>query len=141
MDMLSFIQIVAIAYFLGINVYGFILVNIQRKKLQSTNLAKQFEAVLANQKEENALDTTQNSDAIENSKQDNEVRKDKKKIRDWKLLLSGILGGALGIYVAMLIYKYKLTNFFLMVIMPVFIAINLYFLFLAFSGNFWIIQQ
>ncbi len=141
MDMLSFIQIVAIAYFLGINVYGFILVNIQRKKLQSTNLANQFEAVLANQKEENTLNTNESPDNNENYKQNNEVCKEKKKIRDWKLLLSGILGGALGIYVAMLIYKYKLTNFLLMVIMPVFIAINLYFLLLAFSGNFWIIQQ
>ena len=140
--MLSFIQIIVIAYFLGINVYGFILVNIQRKKLQSIDLTKEFEAILTNPKVPNETQNTAEESATnENSNPKNEIRKNKKKIRDWKLLLSGILGGALGVYVAMLIYKYKLTNFFLMVIMPVFIAINVYALFLAFSGNFWIVQQ
>lgn len=63
------------------------------------------------------------------------------KISDGKLLLTGALGGALGIYVAMFIYKYRLTSFALMVIMPLFIAIYAYLLVMGFSNNFWIIKE
>ena len=139
MDMLSFLQVVMLAYFLGINVYGFILVNIQRKKLQSTNLEKEVHALL-NKQEQTEESHAENENCLINDKP---KQKDihKKKIRDWKLFFSGILGGATGIYIAMFIYKYRLNNFFLMVIMPVFIAINLYAIFLAFSGNLFVIQQ
>ena len=47
-------------------------------------------------------------------------------ISDAKLLMTGILGGAVGIFVFMFIFKYKLKNFLMMVFMPVFIAINVY---------------
>lgn len=57
-------------------------------------------------------------------------------VTDGKLFLTGALGGALGIYLFMFIYKYRLKSLFLMVIMPCLIALNIYVLVLLFNSNF-----
>jgi uncharacterized membrane protein YsdA (DUF1294 family) len=56
-------------------------------------------------------------------------------ISDGKLLLTGILGGALGIFVFMFIFKYRLKSLFMMVLMPVFIAITIYFVVMLFTNG------
>jgi hypothetical protein len=57
---------------------------------------------------------------------------------DWKLLLCGALGGAITIYVCMFIFKYKLNNLLLMLVMPIFAAVNGYLWFILFSSGFFI---
>ena len=57
------------------------------------------------------------------------------RISDGKLVLIGVLGGALGIFSFMLILKYRLGSFWLMVLLPVLISITAYLSYLAFSGG------
>lgn len=59
------------------------------------------------------------------------------KITDGKIFVTGILGGATGIYLSMFIFKHRLTSLFLMVVMPILITLNFYFLIFAFMNNFW----
>ena len=58
------------------------------------------------------------------------------KIKDGKLFISGMLGGALGVYLAMFILSYRLNNLFLMVTMPILIVLTAYIIIVGFQGNF-----
>ncbi|MBQ7408805.1 MAG: hypothetical protein IJW13_06010 [Clostridia bacterium] len=110
--MLVFIKVVVIVYFLAINVYGFFLIKIQKN----------------------------NRTSEERENESNQCRGEKE-ISDGKLFIAGALGGASGIYIAMFIFKYRLTSLFLMVIMPVLITINFYVLIFGFYNNFWLIEN
>lgn len=60
----------------------------------------------------------------------------KKNLGDGKLLLSAILGGAIGIYVTMFITRFKLKNMLLMILLPVIAVLNVWFCVLAFRSGF-----
>ncbi|MBQ7373514.1 MAG: hypothetical protein IJW64_03015 [Clostridia bacterium] len=60
------------------------------------------------------------------------------KVRDGSLFITAILGGALGIYVAIFALKYRTKSLFLMVFMPVIIVINAFILIQGFTNGFWI---
>ena len=57
-------------------------------------------------------------------------------VKDGKLFIVGLLGGAVGIYVGTFIFKYRLNSMFLMVVMPILIVVNAYFLIAGYSHNF-----
>lgn len=168
--MLVFVRILALVYFLSVNLYGFLLIKFQKKKSIEdckNRLANQAENKPASQTEKVVENQTENKTACaknsnENSKDNNclsaneniksqtqpiTVNSEKNcenqlsKVSDGKLILAGILGGALGIYIAMFVYKHRLTSFLLMVLMPVLVTAFLYLLFICFRNNFWIITQ
>ena len=57
-------------------------------------------------------------------------------IKDGKLFITGMLGGALGVYIAMFILSYRLHSLFLMVTMPLLIVLTAYIVIVGFQGNF-----
>lgn len=132
MSMLTLSQVIVIAYFLAINVYGFILINFQRKA-ESQTITKKEEEFTQLQIDDLPY--------LKETKKQKNTKPNKTQISDIKIFISGILGGALGVYIAMFIYKHKLSNFFFMVVIPVFIAINVYTLVTGFINNFWIFAQ
>lgn len=70
--------------------------------------------------------------------QRNEYLSDQSKLNsgDGKLILSALLGGAVGIYVTMFITKFKLKNMLLMILMPVIGVLNVWFIVLAYRSGF-----
>ncbi len=70
--------------------------------------------------------------------QRNEYMSDESKLNagDGKLILSALLGGAIGIYVTMFITRFKLKNMLLMILLPVIGVINVWLCVVAFSSGF-----
>ena len=107
------IYIIFAVYLIAINLYGILLLKFQKKACE----------------ESVDLPDIKNRDEVTETDKETFAKKescDNKKVRDYKLFLTGILGGATGIYAFMFIFKYRLKSMLLMVFMPVFIALNVY---------------
>lgn len=65
----------------------------------------------------------------------------KSSVKDGKLLIAGMLGGAIGIYLAMFIFQFRLQSLVLMVIMPILIVMNIYLVAMGFANNFGLLIQ
>lgn len=59
-------------------------------------------------------------------------------VKEGKYFLTGLLGGALGIYVSMFVFRFKTENLFLMSLMPVLIAISAFIVYECFAKNFFL---
>ena len=87
-----FIIIIAITYLLAINIYGGVILSIQKKEYQNfTNT--------------------------------------KPPIKDFRLFITGVLGGAPTIYLLMFIRKHKLKNMLFMIAFPIIIVLYGYAIF------------
>ncbi len=53
-----------------------------------------------------------------------------------KIIIASLLGGAIGAYVGMFVYKYGLDNIILMVFLPVIAVINIFILWQLYVNNF-----
>lgn len=69
---------------------------------------------------------------------DKEATDPSNKLFDGRLALTGIMGGAITIYVCMFIYKYRLSNLFLMISMPLIAVLNVYLCIALFRFRFFI---
>ena len=67
-------------------------------------------------------------------KQIDEMRE--QSVKDSKIFMSAMLGGAVGVYVSMFVFSHRLQSLLLMIIIPIIIVINAYILILAFTGNY-----
>ncbi|MBR2023935.1 MAG: hypothetical protein IJ996_05430 [Clostridia bacterium] len=104
------LYILLIAYILAVNFYAFLLLK-----------------TLKTQETENEL-------AIQSAQKTPTPVKSDKPIG--KLLITGLLGGAITIYVCMFVMKYKRGDLLLMVLMPLLGVLNIYAWVLAFRSGF-----
>ena len=63
----------------------------------------------------------------------------KRRISDGKILLSGTLGGALGVFLSTFILKYRRDSIMIMVLMPILTALTVYIIAMGFISNFWLV--
>ena len=54
---------------------------------------------------------------------------------DGKIILTALMGGAIGIYCSMFVMRYRLKNLLFMVLMPVLAVVNVYFFYVAFKSG------
>lgn len=92
----TFLYVLVGVYILAINFYGILLLKFQKKA------------------------------RVIDADDDHEDLGPTKDVHDFRIFLAGLLGGALGIFVFNFIFKYRLRSMFLMVLMPVLIALNVY---------------
>lgn len=102
------------AYILAVNFYAFLLVKTLHDKEQEDELNRQAEPLISSVSPTPKLTERPNG----------------------KLLLTGILGGAITIYACMFIFKYKRTDLLLMLLMPLFAVLNVYIWVMLFRNGF-----
>ena len=112
------LYILLIAYILAINFYAFLLVKSLRDKEQETETRRQGEPLTQFEQGETQPKSTQPEKYV------------------GKLLITGLLGGAITIYVCMFILKFKRTELLLMVLMPLLGVLNIYLWVLLFRSGF-----
>lgn len=113
------LYILVIAYILAINFYAFLLVKSLRDKEKQAELDEKLPPIVG-------VNATASS---------TQPAKPPQKYLG-KLLLTGILGGAITVYICMFILKYKRSDLLLMVLMPLLGVLNIYFWVLLFRSGF-----
>lgn len=111
------LYILLISYILAINFYAFLLVKSLRDKEKLAEVEKQSAPL--------SLANTEN--ASENKVASKPTG---------KLCITGLLGGAITVYVCMFLLKYKRSDLFLMVLMPLLGVLNVYLWVLLFRSGF-----
>ncbi len=110
------LYILLIAYIAAINFYAFLLVKSMRDKERQTETLRQAEPLSLS---ENATETQRANER-----------------GTGKLCITGLLGGAITIYVCMFILKYRRADLLLMVLMPLLGVLNVYLWVLLFRSGF-----
>ena len=114
------LYIMLVAYILAINFYAFLLVKSLRDKEKQDELKKQSAPISEfSVNTENKPSSAQQGDKFVG-----------------KLLITGLLGGAIAIYACMFIFKFQRSNLLLMVLMPLLGVLNIYLFVLLFRSGF-----
>ena len=106
--------ILLVAYILAINFYAFLLIKSAREKEKERELNEES-VVVDGRESPTTLPTEKNTG---------------------KLCITGLLGGAITLYVCMFLYKYKRSDLLLMVLMPILGVLNVYLWVLLFRSGF-----
>ena len=118
------LYVLLVAYILAINFYAFLLIKSMRDKDKSAEFQRQTPSF-----------ETDNKESVESPSALQKTTKPPEKTSG-KLLITGLLGGAITIYVCMFIFKYKRTELLLMVLMPLLGVLNIYLWVLLFRSGF-----
>lgn len=121
------LYVLLIVYILSVNFYAFLLV----KSLKDKEKAEEIRRL--EEQSSFPLLNVQNTTSAKPIQSPNEKTADKSMS---KLFITGLLGGAITIYVCMFIYKYKRSELLLMVLMPLLGILNIYFWILMFKSGF-----
>ena len=108
------LYILLIAYIIAINFYAFLLIKSARDKEKEREISQQSAAIESHE-------TPLSTPAEKNT---------------GKLCITGLLGGAITLYVCMFIFKYKRSDLLLMVLMPLLGVLNVYLWVLLFRSGF-----
>ena len=115
---MALLYILLIAYILSINFYAYLLVKSSRDK----------------EREEQAREIAIHS-TVSPSKEEQTPIAGKEKISG-KLYITGVLGGAITIYLCLFLLKYRRSDLLLMVVMPLLGVLNIYLWVLLFRSGF-----
>ena len=151
--------ILLIVYILSVNFYSFLYVfALHKAETQSSDKAHSLEnSSTTCEPPDLSIASLPNNDEVKGAKS---KKKDNKQLQkqenkdekpslvkafvvtpvkgfDWKLILCAALGGAITIYVCMFVFRYKLNNLFLMIIMPILGAANAYLWFVLLTSRFF----
>lgn len=118
------LYVLLVAYILAINFYAFL----QIKTLRDKDRQSEFQC-------QSPPFHTDNENATEQTANAQNTQKPPEKTAG-KLLITGLLGGAITLYVCMFIFKYKRSDLLLMVLMPLLGVLNIYFWVLLFRSGF-----
>jgi uncharacterized membrane protein YsdA (DUF1294 family) len=132
------LYVLLIVYILSINFYAFLLVKSLKEKERAEEIRRieqQFNPLnhTITSTSSHSSHTSANSTPSNNTPPQPERPADKS---IGKLCITGLLGGAITIYVCMFIYKYKRSDLLLMVLMPLLGILNIYFWVLLFKSGF-----
>ena len=123
------LYLLLVAYILSINFYAYLLVKSLRDKEKQAQALKNAENSTISTSQ-TPVNTTSNAP---NNVSNNAIPPEK---QTGKLCITGLLGGAITIYVCMFLLKYKRTDMLLMVLMPILGVLNIYLWVLLFKSGF-----
>ena len=122
------LYVLLVAYILAINFYAFLLVKSLRDKEKQANDLKQAAPLI---EQANAEDELSAKPVAASTKSTAPPEK-----FIGKLCITGVLGGAIAIYVCMFIFKFRRSDLLLMVLMPLLGVLNVYLWILLFRSGF-----
>ena len=121
------LYVLFVVYILAINFYAFLLVKSLKEKERAAEISQM-------EQQSRPFPTQTSSNAMPTSAPSSTNERPYDKIMG-RLFITGALGGAITIYVCMFLYKYKLSELLLMVLMPMIGILNIYFWVLMFKSG------
>ncbi|MBE5746812.1 MAG: hypothetical protein E7352_01375 [Clostridiales bacterium] len=118
------LYVLLVAYIIAINFYAFLLVKSLRDKDKQAEITRENRAYSSNEENSEEYPPTTQSTSKPPEK------------TTGKLIITGLLGGAITVYACMFAFKYKRSDLLLMVLMPLLGVLNIYLWVLLFRSGF-----